>query len=376
LWSVVYLSVERVFGTYDTILQIHCVCQYLHHSRLLYLSFLQAFYVGPGDQHEPTYSHTRRVVPFYDYADNHTSEFPNHCQYSFELYATADLVNQYHSAAPVMVATVVAFGFVMLCSFFFAYDAVVRKRNDIVVESATRSTAIVSSLFPATVRDRVMASQNESFHGFNNRIRRRMSQSSGDSNEHSRVEMLVDDDDVLVYASKPIADLFPETTVLFADIAGFTAWSSTRDPTQVFALLETVYCAFDTIAGRLGVYKVETIGDCYVAVAGVPNPRDDHAVIMAKFAKQCVEKFNVLVRKLDVRLGPDTAQLGEFHFVSVTGGTAHALHIQLTSFFDSFALWNPQRACNWRRVAGRAIAVSVVWRYNEHSITDGKHWAS
>jgi class 3 adenylate cyclase len=58
-------------------------------------------------------------------------------------------------------------------------------------------------------------------------------------------------------SSKPIADLFTDTTVLFADIAGFTAWSSVREPTQVFTLLETIYSAFDTIAARRGVFKVE-----------------------------------------------------------------------------------------------------------------------
>ena len=48
--------------------------------------------------------------------------------------------------------------------------------------------------------------------------------------------------------SRPIADLFPETSVLYADIAGFTSWSSAREPNQVFTLLETIYRAFDEIA--------------------------------------------------------------------------------------------------------------------------------
>ena len=50
--------------------------------------------------------------------------------------------------------------------------------------------------------------------------------------------------------------------------AGFTAWSSARDPGQVFTLLEAVYGRFDEIAKKKGVFKVETIGDCYVAAAG------------------------------------------------------------------------------------------------------------
>jgi class 3 adenylate cyclase len=60
-----------------------------------------------------------------------------------------------------------------------------------------------------------------------------------------------------------IADLFPHTTILFADLAGFTAWSSEREPSQVFTLLETIYRAMDRTAKKLGVFKVETVGDCY-----------------------------------------------------------------------------------------------------------------
>jgi class 3 adenylate cyclase len=80
-------------------------------------------------------------------------------------------------------------------------------------------------------------------------------------------------------SSRPIADLFPETTVMFADIVGFTAWSSTREPSQVFILLETLYGAFDAVAARRGVFKVETIGDSYVAVAGLPEARPDRKFV-------------------------------------------------------------------------------------------------
>jgi hypothetical protein len=68
---------------------------------------------------------------------------------------------------------------------------------------------------------------------------------------------------------EPIADFWPNTTILFADLSGFTAWSSTREPSQVFTLLETLYGAMDKAARHLGVFKVETVGDCYVAVSRV-----------------------------------------------------------------------------------------------------------
>lgn len=50
------------------------------------------------------------------------------------------------------------------------------------------------------------------------------------------------------------------TVVLFADLAGFTKWSSERQPSDVFRLLETLYGEIDKIAFRRKVFKVETIG--------------------------------------------------------------------------------------------------------------------
>ena len=49
--------------------------------------------------------------------------------------------------------------------------------------------------------------------------------------------------------------------------------------------------------------------DCYVAVAGVPRRRKDHALIMARFARDAMDKFGEVVRDLELRLGPDTADL-------------------------------------------------------------------
>jgi class 3 adenylate cyclase len=104
--------------------------------------------------------------------------------------------------------------------------------------------------------------------------------------------------------SSPIAELYPETTVLFADIVGFTSWSSARQPTQVFHLLESVFATFDKIAKQRGVFKVETIGDCYVAVVGLPTPRKHHAVVMSRFANDCRAAMYELTRELDTVLGP------------------------------------------------------------------------
>ena len=67
---------------------------------------------------------------------------------------------------------------------------------------------------------------------------------------------------------------------MFGDIAGFTAWSSTREPFQVFTLSETIYHEFDMIAKRRQVFKVEVVvGDFYVAITGLPDPPGHHAIV-------------------------------------------------------------------------------------------------
>lgn len=174
--------------------------------------------------------------------------------------------------------------------------------------AAVRSSAIVSSLFPSNVRARLYDNNEEKDtsgvpFSQKNRLKTFMSNSKEEGrqeNSHGAKGFV---------GSRPIADLFPEATVMFADITGFTAWSSTREPSQVFILLEALYGKFDALAARRGIFKVETIGDCYVAVAGLPDPRADHAVVMAKYARDCCTQMATLMSKLTVTLGPDTENL-------------------------------------------------------------------
>ena len=60
-----------------------------------------------------------------------------------------------------------------------------------------------------------------------------------------------------------LPDLFLNSSIMVADVIGFAAWSSAREPHQVFKLLETLYETFDTIADKHDVFKVETVRDCY-----------------------------------------------------------------------------------------------------------------
>jgi class 3 adenylate cyclase len=68
--------------------------------------------------------------------------------------------------------------------------------------------------------------------------------------------------------------------------------------------LETLYGAFDAIARQHDVFKVETIGDCYLAVVGLPKPRRHHAIVMVQFADDCRSKMKSLLLELEKTLGP------------------------------------------------------------------------
>lgn len=81
-----------------------------------------------------------------------------------------------------------------------------------------------------------------------------------------------------------IAEYFPEVTVLFADLVGFTSFSTTMRPIELVELLNQIFSGFDLICERLGLEKIKTIGDAYMAVGGLPEPRADHAEAIAQMA--------------------------------------------------------------------------------------------
>jgi class 3 adenylate cyclase len=90
--------------------------------------------------------------------------------------------------------------------------------------------------------------------------------------------------DRLKNSDDPIADFFPEVTVLFADIVGFTRLATQVPPRELVTALNEVFSRFDTLTAARGAEKIKTIGDAYMAVAGVPEPRADHAATMADLA--------------------------------------------------------------------------------------------
>lgn len=187
----------------------------------------------------------------------------------------------------------------------------------------------MASLFPKSIQDRIFqeaVAQNEE------------SSQPGRGNKTRLKSFLHGNELDQMYENKPIADLFAGSTVMFADIVGFTAWSSMREPSHVFMLLERIFATFDEIADRRRVFKVETVGDCYVSVTGVPEPRKDHALAMCRFADESLHRFSVVVKQLELELGPDTGDLGMrfgLHTGPVTAGVLRGKKARFQLFGDT-----------------------------------------
>ena len=122
--------------------------------------------------------------------------------------------------------------FVAAALALYAYDYQVEQRKRNLMKTAQKTDAIISNMLPANVRDILYqkAADEESL-------------SNDGDDEHGIHSM---------FKGLAIADLYPSATIIFADISRFTAWSSTREPTQVFQLLEVCisYEALVTYVGR------------------------------------------------------------------------------------------------------------------------------
>jgi class 3 adenylate cyclase len=91
--------------------------------------------------------------------------------------------------------------------------------------------------------------------------------------------------------TRHIAQCYPDVTVLFADLVGFTEQAASTDPEELVTALDDVFSRFDQLADRFGLEKIKTIGDAYMAAAGVPAPRPDHvaaAAAMALEGRECI----------------------------------------------------------------------------------------
>ena len=130
-----------------------------------------------------------------------------------------------------------------------------------------------------------------------------------------------------------VAEAFSDVTLLFSDIVSFTKVSSNHTASEIVTALNDLFTRFDERAKRMGVEKIKTIGDAYMAACGVPSPNENHAYIMVEFAKGMYEdledynrcgkiQFNM---RIGLNSGPVTAGvIGKTKFVyDVWGNTVN-----------------------------------------------------
>ena len=104
-----------------------------------------------------------------------------------------------------------------------------------------------------------------------------------------------------------IADSYPDASILFADMAGFTARAADTLPVNLVLFLNDLFSAFDRLVERYGLEKIKTTGDAYMVVSGVPEPRPGHAEAIARLALDMREAVKAIAettgRELSIRIG-------------------------------------------------------------------------
>ena len=142
-----------------------------------------------------------------------------------------------------------------------------------------------------------------------------------------------------------IADRFDNVSVLFSDLVGFTEISATMGPSELVHSLNRLFSRFDLLGDQCGVEKVKTIGDAYMVVAGLPEPRPDHKEACAEMALGMVAALDEinpsLTKPFDIRIGihagPVVAGIiGKHKFVYDVWGST----VNVASRFESYSIPN------------------------------------
>jgi class 3 adenylate cyclase len=110
-----------------------------------------------------------------------------------------------------------------------------------------------------------------------------------------------------------IAESFPASTILFADVNRFSHLTAAKSPTEVVHLLNAVFSTFDRVVVELGLEKIKTIGDAYMVASGVPVARPNHAEAAADLAllmQAEIAKLHTGLREpLSLRIGMDSGSV-------------------------------------------------------------------
>ncbi|CAG9334297.1 unnamed protein product [Blepharisma stoltei] len=111
-------------------------------------------------------------------------------------------------------------------------------------------------------------------------------------------------------------DKYTDATIIYADICGFTSWSSNRKPIEVVGMLSKLFTNFDHLCVMHNVYKVHTIGDCYVVLSFTDNEKRDYKEEAVKMVEMALDMVKTIKRiskskgiSLNMRIGMHTGEV-------------------------------------------------------------------
>lgn len=169
-----------------------------------------ATYMGLGDLHDRRFNYLETSTRFAPFMQHNFSDTYEHCEYDLLIYPSQAFEDEYLTSKPYIYMAGIIMVFLFTAVVFVAYDMAVQRRQDKVMASAKRTNAIVSSLFPANVRDRILRDAKEQVE--QDMKNNKKSMFGGGGKTQLKNFLSEDENGVGVgnSASKPIADFFPE----------------------------------------------------------------------------------------------------------------------------------------------------------------------
>jgi class 3 adenylate cyclase len=136
----------------------------------------------------------------------------------------------------------------MLCNTFNSMTKSIREKTELIEQKNRENEALLLNILPGEIANRLKGGESE------------------------------------------IADSFADVSVLFGDLVGFTAMSARMSAGEIVDMLNGLFSRFDRVANELGIEKIKTIGDSYMAVCGLPKRCPDHTERIARMALRMLEE--------------------------------------------------------------------------------------
>jgi class 3 adenylate cyclase len=164
---------------------------------------------------------------------------------------------------------------------------------------------------------------------------------------------------------RTFAEVHPQVTVVLADLAGFTPLCELLTPVELGELLDLVFGRFDELCERHGVLKIKTLGDAWLACAGLPGPRADHAEAAAALAADMVRAVREIRRDtgrdIGLRMGVATGPV----VAGVIGRTRYAYDVWGAAVREAMALEQGGGVDRVRLDAATAEKLPAAWHVEE-----------